>query len=134
MTSVDVDRLVVVGREALGVDVGTDTGLHAHLLGDLDHDLGILREEVLRVLAALTELLTLVGEPGADFLTMPISTAMSSSEPSRLMPLPYMMSNSACRKGGATLFLTTFTRVREPTTSAPSLMLSIRRMSRRTDE
>jgi hypothetical protein len=63
-----------------------------------------------------------------------ISTARSSSAPSRLMPWPYMMSNSAWRKGGATLFFTTFTRVREPTTSAPSLMDSMRRMSRRTDE
>ena len=44
------------------------------------------------------------------------------------------MSNSACLKGGATLFLTTLTRVRLPTTSAPSLIDSIRRMSRRTDE
>ena len=32
------------------------------------------------------------------------------------------MSNSASRKGGATLFFTTFTRVRLPTTSSPSLM------------
>ena len=59
---------------------------------------------------------------------------MSSSEPSRLMPLPYMMSNSAWRNGGATLFFTTLTRVRLPTTSAPSLMDSMRRMSSRTDE
>ncbi len=50
------------------------------------------------------------------------------------MPLPYMMSNSACLKGGATLFLTTLTRVRLPTTSTPSLMDSMRRMSSRTDE
>ncbi len=49
------------------------------------------------------------------------------------MPRPYMMSNSAWRNGGAHLFLTTFTRVRLPTTSSPSLMASIRRMSRRTE-
>ena len=59
---------------------------------------------------------------------------MSSSEPSRLMPLPYMMSNSACLNGGETLFLTTLTRVRLPTTSAPSFNDSMRRMSSRTDE
>ena len=59
---------------------------------------------------------------------------MSSSEPSRLMPLPYMMSNSAWRNGGATLFFTTLTRVRLPTTSTPSLMDSMRRMSSRTEE
>ena len=50
------------------------------------------------------------------------------------MPVPYMMSNSAWRNGGATLFFTTFTRVRLPTTSTPSLMDSMRRMSSRTDE
>ena len=49
------------------------------------------------------------------------------------MPLPYMMSNSAWRKGGAHLFFTTFTRVRLPTTSTPSLMDSMRRMSSRTE-
>ena len=59
---------------------------------------------------------------------------MSSSEPSRLMPLPYMMSNSACLNGGETLFFTTLTRVRLPTTSAPSFIDSMRRMSSRTDE
>ena len=67
------------------------------------------------------------------FLTMPRSTPRSTTEPSRLMPRPYMMSNSAWRNGGAHLFLTTFTRVRLPTTSSPSLMASIRRMSRRTE-
>ena len=44
-----------------------------------------------------------------------------------------MTSNSASRKGGATLFFTTFTRVRPPTTASPSLMLAMRRMSMRTD-
>ena len=59
---------------------------------------------------------------------------MSSSEPSRLMPLPYMMSNSACLNGGDTLFFTTLTRVRLPITSVPSFNDSMRRMSRRTEE
>ena len=44
------------------------------------------------------------------------------------------MSNSACLNGGATLFLTTLTRTRLPNASAPSFKVSIRRMSRRTDE
>jgi len=44
-----------------------------------------------------------------------------------------MMSNSALRKGGAILFLTTFTRTWLPVISAPCLMLSILRMSRRTE-
>src|SRR5665647_2550944 len=43
------------------------------------------------------------------------------------------MSNSACLNGGAILFLTTLTRVRLPTASVPSLRVSIRRMSRRTE-
>ena len=40
-----------------------------------------------------------------------------------------MTSNSASRNGGATLFLTTLTRVRPPTTASPSLMAPMRRMS-----
>ncbi len=50
------------------------------------------------------------------------------------MPLPYMMSNSAIRNGGATLFFATLTRARLPMISVPSLMDSTRRMSSRTDE
>ena len=46
-----------------------------------------------------------------------------ADRPSREMPSPYMTSNSASRNGGATLFLTTLTRVRPPTTASPSLML-----------
>ena len=51
------------------------------------------------------------------------------------MPSPYMMSNSASRKGGATLFLTTFARVRLPM-KAPveSFRPSMRRTSIRTLE
>ena len=45
-----------------------------------------------------------------------------------------MMSNSASLKGGATLFLTIFARVRLPTTSPPTFMLSTRRTSMRTLE
>jgi hypothetical protein len=48
--------------------------------------------------------------------------------------LPYMISNSASRNGGATLFLTTLTRVWLPTTSSPFLIAPMRRMSRRTEE
>ena len=55
-------------------------------------------------------------------------------QPSVEMPLPNSMSNSAWRNGGATLFLTTFTRTRLPTASVPSLRVSMRRMSRRCDE
>jgi len=43
------------------------------------------------------------------------------------------MSNSAVLKGGAILFFTTLMRVRLPTASVPSLSVSIRLMSSRTD-
>ena len=68
------------------------------------------------------------------FLMISCSTPTSMSEPSLEMPLPYMMSNSHWRNGGATLFFTTLTRVREPTTSVPSFRFSILRTSSRTDE
>ncbi len=45
-----------------------------------------------------------------------------------------MMSNSHCLNGGATLFFTTFTLVRDPTTSVPSFRFSILRTSSRMDE
>ena len=61
-------------------------------------------------------------------------TARSTSSPSLEMPSPYMISNSASRKGGATLFLTILTRVRLPTTSEPFLIASTRRTSMRTEE
>jgi len=41
------------------------------------------------------------------------------------------MSNSASRKGGATLFLTTLTLARLPMTTSPSLSEAMRRMSQR---
>ena len=41
---------------------------------------------------------------------IPSSTPTSRMLPAREMPSLYMMSNSACRNGGATLFLTTLTR------------------------
>jgi len=37
-------------------------------------------------------------------------------------PSPYIMSNSACLKGGATLFFTTFTFTRLPTASSPTFI------------
>ena len=42
------------------------------------------------------------------------SMAMSIMEPTLDMPSPYIMSTSTCLNGGATLFLTIFTRVRLP--------------------
>ena len=106
----------------------------AHAVVDLGHQLGVLDEERLHVLPALAELLTLVGEPGARLLDEPEIDRDVEERPSRLMPLPYMMSNSACLNGDEHLFLTTLTLVRLPTTSAPSLIASMRRMSSRMEE
>src|SRR3954469_14358104 len=48
--------------------------------------------------------------------------------------MPERMSNSASLSGGATLFFATLTRTRLPIASTPSFSVSIRRMSRRTEE
>src|SRR5581483_11238460 len=68
-----------------------------------------------------------------DFWTTFRSTAASRTVPSQEMPLPQMTSNSACLNGGATLFFATLTRTRLPIASRPSLSVSIRRMSSRTE-
>ena len=67
------------------------------------------------------------------FCTRSSFTARSSRSPSLLMPSPYMISNSASRNGGATLFFTTLARVRLPMTSPPDFNVSIRRTSMRTE-
>ena len=64
---------------------------------------------------------------------IPASAAMSSTRLAWLIPSAYMMSNSACLNGGATLFFTTFTRTCDPITSSFSFTGPMRRMSRRTD-
>ena len=68
-----------------------------------------------------------------DFCTSSSFTPRSSSSPKWEIPSPYMMSNSASRKGGATLFFTTLARVRLPTISEPFFSASIRRTSMRTE-
>ena len=68
-----------------------------------------------------------------DFCTMSSFTARSTSSPSLEMPSPYMISNSASRKGGATLFFTILAFVRLPISSVPFLMASTRRTSMRTE-
>ena len=47
---------------------------------------------------------------------------VTNISPTFEIPSPYMMSNSAVLKGGATLFLTIFTFVRFPKTLSPSLI------------
>ena len=70
---------------------------------------------------------------GATFSTMPALTPRSRISPILEMPSPYMMSNSTCLNGGASLFFTTLTRVWLPTTSSRSLIAPMRRMSSRTE-
>ena len=69
------------------------------------------------------------------FSTTPCSSARSSSAPVEEIPSLYMMSNSASRKGGATLFFTILIFVRLPVT-VPSVCLiaPMRRISTRTLE
>ncbi len=64
---------------------------------------------------------------------IPAFTPRSMISPSLEMPSPYMMSNSTSRNGGATLFLTTFTRTLLPTISSAFFTEPVRRMSRRTE-
>src|SRR6202000_1800193 len=64
---------------------------------------------------------------------MPALTPRSRISPILETPSPYMMSNSTCLKGGASLFFTTLTRVVLPTTSSRSLIAPMRRMARRTE-
>ena len=119
-------------------DGGFGLASHAELAADalLDglEDLGVLLEELLRVLATLAE------RARRRTRTRRRSSRRFASRrpdragrPSREMPSPYITSNSASRNGGATLFLTIFTRVRPPMTMSPSLMLAMRRMSMRTE-
>src|SRR5215208_5644275 len=68
-----------------------------------------------------------------DFSTTLAFTPRSISSPIFEMPSPNMMSNSTCLKGGATLFLTTFTRTWLPIGSSRSFRVDVRRMSRRTE-
>ena len=65
----------------------------------------------------------------------PVDSAASTTQPRWLMPLPNMMSNSACRYGGATLFFTTFTLQRMPVCDSAALsgICAILRMSMRTE-
>ena len=53
--------------------------------------------------------------------------------PSREMPTPYIMSNSAWRNGGATLFFTTLAAYAAADHLVPLLIWLIRRTSRRTE-
>ena len=116
--------------EKLGVNVKEllisqpDTGEQALEITDMLVRSGAVDIVVIDSVAALTPKAEIEGEMGE----------LQVGLHARLMPLPYMMSNSACLNGGATLFLTTLTRVRLPTMSVPSLRVSMRRTSSRTEE
>ena len=96
--------------------------------------IGVFAQERLGGLATVAELILAIGKPGAHLLANAALDSHVRIEPSLEMPVPYMMSNSAERNGAATLFLTTLARTRLPITSSLSLMLSMRRMSIRTEE
>src|SRR4051794_11016553 len=65
MRSVQLDGLLVGRGELL---VAPDARLPTDAIADLDHHLGVVGEELLGVLPALAELLTLVGVPGTRLL------------------------------------------------------------------
>src|SRR5262249_57083911 len=69
-----------------------------------------------------------------DFSMTPSFSAVSTSSPSLLTPVPYRISKSASRNGGASLFLTTLTRTSLPTTTSPCLSGFFLRMSSRTEQ
>ncbi len=115
--------------QKLGVDTDAllvsqpDTGEQALEIADLLIRSGAIDIIVVDSVAALVPRAEIEGEMGDSHVGLQ----------ARLMPRPYMMSNSACLNGGATLFLTTLTRVRLPTGSVPSLRVSMRRTSSRTE-
>src|SRR5262249_26055824 len=63
---VGVDGREIDGRRRILLD--TEPDLLADLLADLHHEVQVLGQELLRVLAALTELLAFVGEPRSRLL------------------------------------------------------------------
>ena len=69
------------------------------------------------------------------FSTTFCCSAASSRLPEADRPVPNMISSSARRNGGATLFLTTLMRMRLPIAFSPvRWIVSILRTSRRTEE
>ena len=95
---------------------------------------GVRAKELLGVLPALAQLLALVGVPGTGLLH---DAEVDRDVEDRAFPADALAVDDVelgVRNGGAHLFFTTFTRVRLPITSVPSLIDSTRRMSRRTEE
>jgi hypothetical protein len=86
--------------QSLSGSISCQTELLLDLLLDLVGQVGVVAQEVAGVLLALAELVALVGVPSAGLADEAASTPMSIRPPSREMPWPYMMSNSACLNGG----------------------------------
>ena len=120
---------VLAGQNLVGDQAGIlpDRGL------DAGGHVRIGAQKGLGVFAALADALAVMENQAPDFSTIPALTPRSMISPILEIPSPYMMSNSTCLNGGASLFFTTFTRVWLPTTSSRSLMVPMRRMSRRID-
>ena len=98
------------------------------MLADLGFDLSshfrIFFEKIFDLFFALSQTNLAVGIPGTAFINdVKLCTQIYDA-----------ISNSACLKGGAILFLTIFTRVRLPIISLPFFRVSIRRTSMRTVE
>ena len=127
---------------ALPAALAGDPGLVAHQLIEIGLRIcastsaaisGIFLQILLGGVPALTDADLAHGEPGTGLGDDTQPDAQVDQFAEWAMPSPYIMSNSASRKGGATLFFTTLARVRLPTTSPPFFSASIRRTSMRTE-
>jgi hypothetical protein len=83
---------------------------------------------------ALADALAGVAVPGAGLLHNIVGHGLVQHVALFADALTVEMSNSASRKGAATLFLTILTLVCEPVTTSPSLTAAMRRISTRTEE
>ncbi len=120
-------------HRSLWLELVAGEGLAADLAVDVPRDLGVSLEEVARILATLAKPSVAVRKEGARLLDQ---TQLDSE-----VQQPALARDASGEqdvelgdaKGRATLFLTTLTLTRLPTTSVPCLMESMRRMSSRTD-
>jgi len=114
-------RLLSTNREPCVLDV------------ELREGVLVVADELLGVLPALADALTFVAVPGAALFDEIVLDADVDQVGLRRNASPYMMSNSASRNGGASLFFTTLTFVRLPDHDVAILMAAMRRISMRTE-
>jgi hypothetical protein len=105
----------------------------AYLLLDGGEQFGILLQEGTRVFAPLPQARLAEAEPCARLLNDAQVERQIEQVAHTRDALAEDDVELRLSEGGATLFLTTLTRVRTPITSLPCLILSTRRTSRRTD-